>query len=54
MLVTKANQKEISRMDLRLDEMPNKKEVAQVRTDLFDVIENFTKDNLQFKTEFII
>jgi len=35
----------------KLEEMPNRKEVAQVRVDLFENMDIFIKQNAEFKSQ---
>jgi len=51
-LKTKVEINEIQTMNSRMDEMPTRKEVKQVRTDLFGNIEKFSRSNEEFKLEF--
>jgi len=52
-LKTKAEEEDLKKINGRLDEMPSRKEVKQVRLDLFGSIETFQKYNEEFKGEFL-
>jgi len=50
-LCQKAEQNDVELINERLEEMPNRKEVAQVRVDLFENMDKFIKQNAEFKSQ---
>ena len=52
MLKMKANWEEIQRIDETLTKMPTKEEVAGIRAELFENIQEFSKESARFKKEF--
>ena len=52
-LETKAEEEEVLKINGRLDEMPTRKEVKQVRLDLFGSMDRFSNYNEEFKVEFL-